>query len=180
VRLAVLGAGAVGSSVAELAGEYGHTVVALADSSTAAVDADGIDTERALSAKAADAGLGDADPEDALAAEYDALVEATPTTLGDAQPGFDHVATALERDRHVVLANKGPVAERYAELRALAAASAGRVRFEATVGGAIPVLSTLSDLGPERVEANTCSRRHRTWASRRRTPPSTWRGRTRR
>jgi homoserine dehydrogenase len=153
VRLAVLGAGAVGSSVAELADEYGHTVVALADSSTAAVDADGIDTERALSAKAAGAGLGDADPEDALAAEYDALVEATPTTLGDAQPGFDHVATALERDRHVVLANKGPVAERYAELRALAAASAGRVRFEATVGGAIPVLSTLSDLGPERVEA---------------------------
>jgi homoserine dehydrogenase len=153
VRLAVLGAGAVGSSVAELAGEYGHTVVALADSSTAAVDDDGIDTERALSAKAADAGLGAAEPADALAAEYDVLVEATPTTLGDAQPGFDHVAAALERDRHVVLANKGPVAERYADVRALAAASAGRVRFEATVGGAIPVLSTVSDLGPERVDA---------------------------
>jgi len=43
-----------------------------------------------------------------LDGEYDVLVEATPTTLGDAQPGFDHVRTALERDRHVVLANKGP------------------------------------------------------------------------
>jgi homoserine dehydrogenase (EC 1.1.1.3) len=152
VRLAVLGAGAVGSAVAELAGEYGHSVVALADSSTAVVDDDGIDTERALSAKAAGAGLGEADPQDALAAEYDVLVEATPTTLGDAQPGFDHVAAALERDRHVVLANKGPIAERYADVRALAASSAGRVRFEATVGGAIPVLSTLSDVGPGRVE----------------------------
>ncbi|ERH12081.1 MAG: homoserine dehydrogenase [halophilic archaeon J07HB67] len=152
MRLAVLGAGAVGSAVAELAGEYGHSVVALADSSTAVVDDDGIDTERALSAKAAGAGLGEADPQDALAAEYDVLVEATPTTLGDAQPGFDHVAAALERDRHVVLANKGPIAERYADVRALAASSAGRVRFEATVGGAIPVLSTLSDVGPGRVE----------------------------
>ena len=153
MRLAVLGAGAVGSAVADLAGEYGHEVVALADSSTAAVDDGGVDTAAALSAKAAGAGLGDAVPEDALAADYDVLVEATPTTLGDAQPGFDHVAAALERDRDVVLANKGPVAERYADVRALVAESAGRVRFEATVGGAIPVLSTLSDLGPARVDA---------------------------
>ncbi|MEZ3142872.1 homoserine dehydrogenase [Halobaculum sp. MBLA0143] len=153
MRLAVLGAGAVGGAVAELADEYGHEVVALADSSTAAVDDDGVDAAAALQAKAADAGLGTAAPEDALAADYDVLVEATPTTLGDAQPGFDHVASALERDRDVVLANKGPVAERYADVRALAADSAGSVQFEATVAGAIPVLSTLSDLGPSRVDA---------------------------
>ena len=153
MRLAVLGAGAVGGAVAELADEYGHEVVALADSSTAAVDDDGVDAAAAMEAKAAGAGLGAAAPEDALAADYDVLVEATPTTLGDAQPGFSHVAAALERDRDVVLANKGPVAERYADVHALAADSAGRVRFEATVAGAIPVLSTLSDLGPARVDA---------------------------
>ena len=43
MKLAVLGAGDVGGSVLELAGEYGHEVVAVADSTTAAVDEDGLD-----------------------------------------------------------------------------------------------------------------------------------------
>ena len=146
MRLAVVGAGAVGASVVELAGEYGHEVVAVADSASAAVDEGGLDAEAVLSRKREGGAVGEADPGDALEAEYDALVEATPTTLGDAEPGFSHVERALERDRHVVLANKGPVAERYDEVRALEADSAGTVLFEATVGGAIPVLSTVDDL----------------------------------
>jgi len=154
MRLAVLGAGAVGRSVVELAPEWGHEVVAVADSTGAAVaDGGALDPEAVLARKERTGVVGEADPADALAAEYDALVEATPTTLGDAEPGFSHVRTALERDRHVVLANKGPVAERYADLRALAADSAGDVRFEATVGGAIPALSTIEDVGPGRVTA---------------------------
>jgi homoserine dehydrogenase len=153
MKLAVLGAGAVGRSVAELAGEYGHRVTALADSTGAAVNADGIDVSSALARKDDGGQVGSADPEDALGTEYDALVEATPTTLGDAQPGFGHVRAALERDRHVVLANKGPVAERYDDLRALEADSEGSVRFEATVGGAIPVLSTIEDYGPDTITA---------------------------
>jgi homoserine dehydrogenase len=153
MRLAVLGAGAVGSSVAELAGEYGHTVTAMADSGSAAVDADGVDVSGALARKADEGAVGTSDPEAALEAEYDVLVEATPTTLGDAQPGYGHCEAALERDRHVVLANKGPVAERYGDLMGLADDSAGDVLFEATVGGAIPVLSTIADFGPNQVTA---------------------------
>lgn len=80
-------------------------------------------------------------------------MEATPTTLGDAEPGFSHVRTALERDRHAVLANKGPVAERFGDLRALVADSAGDIRFEATVGGAIPAVSTVEDIEPGHVTA---------------------------
>ncbi|MFB6154760.1 MAG: homoserine dehydrogenase [Haloferacaceae archaeon] len=152
-RLAVVGAGAVGSSVVELAAEYGHEVTAFADSTSAAVDPAGLDSEAVLGRKANDGVVGDGDPGDALAGEYDVLVEATPTTLGDAEPGFSHVRAALERDRHVVLANKGPVAERYADVMSLADESAGDVRFEATVGGAIPVLSTIDDLGPGHVTA---------------------------
>ncbi|ESP87588.1 homoserine dehydrogenase [Candidatus Halobonum tyrrellensis] len=153
MRLAVLGAGAVGRAVADLAPSYGHAVTALADSSSAVVDPGGVDVGAALARKDAGDPLGESDPGDALAAEYDALVEATPTTLGDAEPGFSHLRTALERDRHVVLANKGPVAERFADLRALEADSAGDVYFEATVGGAIPACATVADLGPERVSA---------------------------
>jgi homoserine dehydrogenase len=153
MNLAVMGAGAVGRSVAELAAEHEHTVTALADSTSAAVDDGGIDVDAALARKREEGTVGDADPPEALEADYDALLEATPTTLGDAEPGFGHVERALARDRHVVLANKGPVAERYDDLRSIEAASAGTVRFEATVGGAIPAISTVEDYGPEQVTA---------------------------
>ena len=153
LRIAVLGAGAVGRSVVDLAGEYGHVVTAVADSQTAAVDADGLDPATVLDRKEREGVVGDLDAEAALTADYDVLVEATPTTLGDAEPGFSHVRTALEADRHVVLANKGPVAERYDDLRALEADSEGTVQFEATVGGAIPVLSTIADFGSTHITA---------------------------
>ena len=146
MRLAVLGAGDVGTSVADLAGEYGHDVVAVTDSATAVVDENGLDASEVLSRKRSRGVVGSDDVEAALSADYDVLVESTPTTLGDAEPGFSHVRRALSRDRHVVLANKGPVAERYADVRGLEADSAGTVLFEATVGGAIPVLSTVADL----------------------------------
>ncbi|AFZ72127.1 homoserine dehydrogenase [Natronobacterium gregoryi] len=153
MKLAILGAGDVGRSVADLAGEYGHDVVALADSTTAAVDANGIAVRETIDRKVNDDTLGTADPDDIFETEYDVLVEATPTTLGDAQPGFSHAKRTLTDDRHVVLANKGPVAERYEELQGLEAESAGSVRFEATVGGAIPVLSTIEDETPQAVTA---------------------------
>ncbi|KAB1186817.1 MULTISPECIES: homoserine dehydrogenase [Haloferax] len=153
LRLAVLGAGAVGGSVLDLAGEYGHEVVAFADSSSSVSDPTGLDPQTVHDRKEREGVVGDDDPEALFDTDYDVLVEATPTTLGDAEPGFSHVERALADDRHVVLANKGPVAERYADLRALEAESEGRVQFEATVGGAIPVLSTISDLGADHVTA---------------------------
>ncbi|MBZ6494252.1 homoserine dehydrogenase [Natrinema longum] len=153
MKLAILGAGDVGRSVADLADEYGHEVVALADSTSATVDPGGIAVDDVLERKVGGEPLGAGDPEDVFDTTYDVLVEATPTTLGDAEPGFTHVKRALEADRHVVLANKGPVAERYEDLRALEAESAGSIRFEATVGGAIPVLSTVEDCTPQAVTA---------------------------
>jgi len=153
VKLAIVGAGVVGRSVAELAAEYGHVVTAIADSTGAVVDAGGVDVGTALERKDHLGSVGETDPEAALDADYDCLVEVTPTTLGDAEPGFSHVERALRRDRHVVLANKGPVAERYDDVMALAAESDGEVRFEATVAGAIPVIATVEGLGPRHVTA---------------------------
>ena len=150
-RLAVMGAGAVGRSVVDLADEYGHTVTAVADSSSAAIDPDGLSSSDVLARKAETGSVGSDDPDAVLDAAYDVLIEATPTTLGDAEPGFTHVRDALSRGRDVVLANKGPIAERYREVRALERDSAGSVRFEATVGGAIPILSVIQDYGPESI-----------------------------
>ncbi|WP_256685026.1 homoserine dehydrogenase [Halococcus qingdaonensis] len=153
MNLAVAGCGAVGRAVCELAGSYGHRVTAIADSTSAAVDESGLDVETVLDRKAERGSVGSGDRERALAGDYDVLVEATPTTLGDAEPGFSHAERALARDAHVVLANKGPVAERYGDLRAAERDSAGTVLFEATVGGAIPILSTIADLGSADVTA---------------------------
>jgi len=155
VRLAVVGAGAVGRAVVDLAASYDHDVVAVADSASAAVAPAGetLDPDSVLSRKSEEGVVGDDAPEAALEADYDVLVEATPTTLGDAEPGYGHAVGALDRDRHVVLANKGPVAERYDDLRAVERESAGRVLFEATVGGAIPAVTTIDDLGPTHVTA---------------------------
>ena len=153
MNLGVMGAGDVGQSVVELATEYGHDVTAFADSSGAVVDPGGIDVSGAIEHKQRVGSVGEADVMDALGAEYDVLVEATPTTLGDATPGFEHARAALEADHHVVLANKGPVAERYDDLRALEADSDGQVLFEATVAGAIPALATIEGLGADRVTA---------------------------
>lgn len=152
-RVAILGLGAVGSAVLQQAATHGHTVVGAADSTSAIVERDGIDASNVLEKKGDGNSIGEAAPEDVLDAEYDVLVEATPTTLGDAEPGYSHVRTALERDRHVVLANKGPIAERYSAVRSLERESAGEMRFEATVGGAIPVLSVMQDYGPSSLTA---------------------------
>lgn len=153
MRLAIMGCGAVGTSVAELAGEYGHRVTAIADSCGAAINPEGLDIEAVLSEKRDVGIVGKNDPRSAFEADYDVLVEATPTTLDDAEPGYGHAVSTLERDRHVVLANKGPVAERYDDLREHERESDGRVLFDAAVGGAIPVLTTIDDLGRTNVTA---------------------------
>lgn len=153
MRIAIAGAGAVGTSVLELAEEYGHTVVGIADSSSAATGDEQVDVESVLQRKEETGAVGTQPAGELFKTEYDVLVEATPTTLGDAQPAFSHCQRALEEDRHVVLANKGPVAERYTDLRKIETQSNGSIRFEATVGGAIPAIRTIEDYGPEKVLA---------------------------
>lgn len=151
MRLCIMGAGRIGSAVADLADDYGHTVTALADSKSAVIDEDGIDVDSAFAEKRDEGRIGEDALEEATEALYDVLIEVTPTTPGNAEPAYSHVRTALERDCHVVLGNKGPVAERYQDVRALERESAGELRFEATVGGAMPVISTITDLEPSRV-----------------------------
>ncbi len=68
----------------------------------------------------------------------DVLVEASPTNLQTGQPALDLCSAAFETGKHVVLANKGPVAVAYSELQAQAKAAGKQLRFEATVMGGTP------------------------------------------
>jgi|GEM_PF-4642701 len=143
--------GAIGASTARLADSFGHTVTAVADEDSAATDEAGIDVGSVLERKEVEGILGEQSVDAAIGAEYDCLVEVSAAALGDAEPAFSHVATALGRDRNVVLGAKEPVAQRYGALKELEAESDGQLRYEATIDGLLPVLSTIGDVGADRI-----------------------------
>lgn len=72
---------------------------------------------------------------------YDVMVELTPTNAMTGQPATDHIRRALGRGRHVITANKGPVAWAYRELRDLAAQRGVAFLFESTVMNGTPVFN---------------------------------------
>jgi homoserine dehydrogenase len=77
----------------------------------------------------------------AAAAPADALVELTTLNAQTGQPALDHVRAALESEKSVVTANKGPIAHAYRELRALAEKRGVSLRYESTVMDGTPIFS---------------------------------------
>jgi len=77
--------------------------------------------------------------------DADLLVEATPTNIEDGQPGLTHIERALERGMHVVTSNKGPMVVAFRRLTELAGRRGRRLRYEATVAGAVPVFSLVEN-----------------------------------
>ena len=152
MRVALVGFGAVGRGFADalLGGALEDVeidVVLVADSSSVAIDEDGLDLEVVKQRKDDEGVVGD--DEDTLGAledaDYDVLVEASPTTLGDAQPAFGYMTTAMENGAHVVTSNKGPLAMRYGEVMEAAEEAGVEVRMEGAVGGAIPTINTVRE-----------------------------------
>ncbi|MEL6271129.1 MAG: homoserine dehydrogenase [Chloroflexota bacterium] len=68
------------------------------------------------------------------------IVELAYSNLETGQPAIDHVKAAFNASKHVVLANKGPVALAFAELNALAAEKGVQFLYEATVMAGTPSL----------------------------------------
>ena len=68
----------------------------------------------------------------------DVLVECSSTDLQTGQPALDYCYAAFDSGKHVVLANKGPVAVAYNDLVAHAAKAGKQLRFEATVMAGTP------------------------------------------
>jgi homoserine dehydrogenase len=71
----------------------------------------------------------------------DALLEASITNLQTGQPATDYCLAALAAGQHVILANKGPIALAYAELKAAAQKAGKQLRFEGTVMAGTPSLT---------------------------------------
>jgi len=148
MRIAILGFGSVGRGIAQIIAEknLGLTITAIADSKSGCMDSTGIDPLEIIKRKE-DTGLcgekGITAEYIIQNAEYDALVEVTPTNAETAEPSLGYIRLALSEGRHVVTSNKGPIALNYNELKELAEENGICLKFEATVCGAIPIIQTL-------------------------------------
>lgn len=152
LRVFLMGFGAVGRGVAGVLGEKERElrkmgvrlpVVAVADSTSYTYNPKGLDLEGVLQTKAETRRVGSLDKHSDLLADldYDVLVDMTPTNIETGEPGRTCMLTALENGRHVVTSNKGPLAIMYRELMDTAAEYGAELRFEGSVGGAMPIIN---------------------------------------
>jgi homoserine dehydrogenase len=148
MKVALIGLGTVGRGVLEMLAkkDLGLVLTGIADSKSAFLDPAGIDIARVLARKKKEGFCGDQHltAEDVIKkADYDALIEVTPTNALSGEPAIGYIKAALNRKKHVVTSNKGPIALAAKELRAMARKKGVALRYEATVAGAIPVMHTL-------------------------------------
>lgn len=153
-KIAIIGLGSVGQGVLRVLADSkcqypekdaAFKLVAVTDSKGAAVDMNGLDPATVLAQKRN--GTLKRAPMTGLdvvkVVDYDILIEVTPTDAKTGEPGLSYITEALNRGKHVVTSNKGPVANRYRYLCELAKSKGVQFMFEATVGGAMPVFNLM-------------------------------------
>lgn len=148
MKIAILGFGSVGKGLAKIITEkdLGIIITAVADSKSGAIDNKGLDICKIFERKAKTGLCGDKDitPEKILeSADYDVLVEVTPTNADTGLPALNYIKYALSKGKNVVTSNKGPVALEYTNLSKIADENKCTLRFEAAVCGAIPIIHAL-------------------------------------
>lgn len=72
---------------------------------------------------------------------YDCLVELSPLNIFTGQPAISHIEAALAQKKHVITANKGPIAWAYARLRDRAKEQGVGFYYETTVMDGTPVFN---------------------------------------
>ena len=155
VRISIIGFGNVGGGVAEvirrkreeIAIKYGLDikVVGIADLKGIIVNENGLSEEDIMKLKTGKKPEDMTTPAVIKEVEHEVVVETTPTNVENGEPGLRHIITALESGRHVVTSNKGPLALQYKRLMELAAKKGKEIRFEASVGGAMPIISLVRE-----------------------------------
>lgn len=77
--------------------------------------------------------------------DYDVLIELTPLEIFSGQPAIDHIKGAFSRKKHVITANKGPIAWAYKELKTMAHEQGVAFLYETTVMDGTPVFNLVED-----------------------------------
>ena len=76
-------------------------------------------------------------------AKSEIVVEITTLNPSTGEPALSHIRAAFAHGRHVVTANKGPIAHAYASLREEARRAGVEFRFESTVMDGVPVFNSM-------------------------------------
>ncbi|MDA8237373.1 MAG: homoserine dehydrogenase [Chloroflexi bacterium] len=148
LRVAVLGAGTVGGAVVRAFVERPATLAPFGGARLVLAGVAVRDLARAAGRGIPADLLTDAPAHLVADPGVDVVVE----LMGDDEPARTLVAAALGAGRAVVTANKHVIAHHGRELEAIARRSGGVLRFEAAVGGGIPLLTPLaSDLAANTV-----------------------------
>jgi homoserine dehydrogenase len=148
MKVAIIGLGSVGKGVATMLAkkDLGIQITGIADSRSGIISPSGINIGEMLSLKQKSGlcGSNGITAEDVVKkADYDILIEVSPTNALTGEPATGYIRAALGRKKHVVTSNKGPIALAFHDLRELARKNGVALRYEATVAGAIPIMHTL-------------------------------------
>jgi homoserine dehydrogenase len=141
VRIALLGCGTVGGGVAILLLDSASSISAR---SGVAYSLEAIAVREADKPRAAEIAR-ELLTDDASRLVADPAIDVVIECIGGTGEAATLIETALRNGKHVVTANKDLVATRGPELRALAAANGVTIAYEAAVGGAIPIVRTISE-----------------------------------
>jgi homoserine dehydrogenase len=142
LRVALIGYGNVGKAFARLLfqkrGVYPFRIVGIHTATRGtAYNHRGLDLDPDFGPPAASVGefLDRSRPEVA--------VEITTLNPQTGEPAISHIRAAIERQLHIITANKGPIAHAYAALNAEAKLAQVEFRFESTVMDGAPVFNTV-------------------------------------
>ncbi len=160
MRLILVGFGTVAQSLvriinsdkARLINEYGFEpkITTIVDSRGYCADENGLDLSLSLKTKSRSGTVGKYPNKGHVKtststimsnSDAEVLIETTPSNFKDAEPGISNIKNALSEGKHVVTANKGPLALSMPALLELAAHKKVQLLFSATVGGGTPFLN---------------------------------------
>jgi len=161
VKLIVVGFGTIGRGVLEVLSEkrrlvrerYGFDlqVSAVCEIDGSLINHQGVNVDSALRLAAAKKLRDHPDWKQKKSLEVirevdaDIVLELTPGNIRTGEPGLGHIRAAFESGKSVVTSNKSPLAKSFYELKALAEKKRVLFGYEATVGGAIPIINLYRD-----------------------------------
>lgn len=154
VRISLIGYGVVGHGVVDVISrkrkmlrELGLDlkIVSITDHTGTLVEEDGISGEKVIGHRTLQeiANSEMSAKETIRSVNSELVVEVTPTNIVHGQPGLGHMEEALTNGKHVVTSNKGPLVVAYNKLKRMADDNGVMLKFEATVGGTMPLINLI-------------------------------------
>lgn len=151
-KISIVGFGSIGVGLAtEIAKKkdflkikgYDLKVVTIVDADGAEIDEDGLNIKSIIEKRERGEDFSYAKGALDLIGEIDQdiLVECTPSNIRNGNPGLNHILASLRNGVNVVTSNKGPLVVDYKRIMETAKKNNVSIGYEATVGGAIPLIN---------------------------------------